>query len=46
MIDNIQRVKANPQLFSSRLAKLIEASASGKMIGEWNDHGRLVNYPL
>ena len=29
-IDNIQRVKANPRLFSNRLSKLIEASANGK----------------
>jgi uncharacterized protein YdeI (YjbR/CyaY-like superfamily) len=43
-IDNIQRVKANPRLFSNRLSKLIEASANGKMIGDWNDYGRLLNY--
>ncbi len=43
-IDNIQRVKANPELFASRLNKLIEASASGEMIGDWHDYGRLLDY--
>ncbi len=43
-IDNIQRVKANPELFRSRLNKLIEASANGEMIGDWHDYGRLLDY--
>lgn len=43
-IDNIQRVKACPELFSSRLKKLIDASENGEMIGEWNDYGRLLDY--
>ena len=43
-IDNIQRVKACPPLFDSRLKKLIEASGRGEMIGEWNDGGRLLDY--
>ncbi len=43
-IDNIQRVKAAPELFLSRLNKLIEASANGEMIGDWNDYGRLLDY--
>ncbi len=42
-IDNIQRVKANPELFNSRLKKLIEASAKGEMIGDWHDYGRLLD---
>ncbi len=33
-IDNIQRVKASPELASTRLNKLIEASAKGEMIGD------------
>lgn len=43
-IDNIQRKIAIPELFGSRLRKLIEASEQGKMIGEWNDGGRLLDY--
>lgn len=43
-IDNIHRVKAKPELFFSRLSKLIEASARGEMIGDWHDCGRLLNY--
>ncbi len=43
-IDNIQRVKPSEELFCSRLAKLIEASLKGEMIGEWNDCGRLTKY--
>lgn len=42
-IDNIQRVRGS-DFFESRLAKLIEASEEGKMIGDWNDYGRLVEY--
>lgn len=30
--------------FHKRLQKLIEASEKGKMIGDWNDCGRLLNY--
>ncbi len=43
-IDNIQRVKASPELFRSRLEKLIQASENGHMTGEWNDNGRLLDY--
>lgn len=43
-IDNIQRKKSSPELFHSRLAKLIEASERGEMIGEWNDNGLLLDY--
>ena len=43
-IDNIQRVKPSEELFCRRLAKLIEASLKGEMIGEWNDCGRLTKY--
>ncbi len=42
-IDNIQRVKANQELASNRLNKLIEASAKGEMIGDWHDYGRLLD---
>lgn len=42
-IDNIQRVVSKPELFESRLAKLIEASGRGEMIGDWHDCGRLRN---
>lgn len=43
-IDNIQRVKANSELYQSRLDKLIRASRRNEMIGEWNDGGRLLDY--
>ena len=43
-IDNIHRVKANSELFNSRLQKLIEASIKGEMIGDWHDFGRLLDY--
>ena len=43
-IDNIHRVKSKPELFNSRLKKLIEASAKGEMIGDWHDFGRLLCY--
>lgn len=43
-IDNIQRNKANADLFASRLNKLIEASERGDMIGDWHDCGRLLDY--
>ena len=43
-IDNIHRVKSKPELFNSRLQKLIEASAKGEMIGDWHDFGRLLDY--
>ena len=40
-IDNIQRVVSKPELFESRLIKLIEASERNEMIGDWHDCGRL-----
>ncbi len=43
-IDNIQRVATKPDLFKSRLTKLIEASERSEMIGNWHDCGRLLNY--
>ncbi len=41
-IDNIQRVISKPELFESRLIKLIDASERGEMIGDWHDCGRLL----
>lgn len=41
-IDNIQRVISKPELFETRLTKLIEASERGEMIGDWHDCGRLL----
>lgn len=41
-IDNIQRVISKPELFESRLIKLIEASERDEMIGDWHDSGRLL----
>ena len=43
-IDNIQRNKASIEMFDSRLHKLIEASERNEMIGDWHDHGRLLDY--
>lgn len=43
-IDNIQRVISKPELFKSRLTKLIEASGRGEMTGDWHDCGRLLDY--
>ncbi|MDE6278965.1 MAG: YdeI/OmpD-associated family protein [Paramuribaculum sp.] len=43
-IDNIQRNKANKEIFYNRLQKLIAASERNEMIGDWHDYGRLLNY--
>lgn len=43
-IDTIQIKKKQPQLFQSRLQKLIENTKKGVMYGEWNDNGRLIDY--
>lgn len=42
-VDNIQRVRECKDLFDSRLKKLIEASEQNKLIGDWNDYGRLTD---
>lgn len=43
-IDTIQIKKKQPDLFQSRLQKLIDNTKKGIMYGEWNDNGRLINY--
>lgn len=44
-IDAIQRDKHKDRtVFDKRLQKLIEQSHAGKMFGEWNDYGRLLDY--
>ena len=43
-IDTIQIKKKQPELFASRLEKLITNTKEGIMYGEWNDNGRLINY--
>ena len=44
-IDSIQRdKKKNRAVFDNRLRKLIEQSEAGKMFGDWNDYGRLLDY--
>lgn len=40
-IDTIQIKKKQPELFQSRLKKLIDNTRAGVMYGEWNDNGRL-----
>ena len=41
-IDTIQIKKKQPELFRSRLQKLLDNTKSGIMHGEWNDNGRLL----
>jgi uncharacterized protein YdeI (YjbR/CyaY-like superfamily) len=41
-IDTIQIKRKKPELFQSRLQKLIENTNAGIMYGEWNDNGRLL----
>ena len=36
--------KRNPTMYERTLAHLIEETKKGKMFGEWNDYGRLLNY--
>ncbi len=44
-IDSIQRdKKKDREVFKMRLNKLITQSQAGKMFGDWNDYGRLLNY--
>ncbi|MFS0869104.1 YdeI/OmpD-associated family protein [Paenibacillus xylanilyticus] len=43
-IDTIQSVKNQPELFKHRLDKFITNTRANKMIGQWHDHGRLLNY--
>lgn len=43
-IDTIQIKKKQPELFRSRLQKLLDNTKKGIMYGEWNDNGRLPAY--
>lgn len=44
-IDSIQRdKKKDREVFEKRVKRLIEQSAQGKMFGDWNDYGRLLDY--
>lgn len=44
-IDCIQRdKKKDREVFDKRLKKLIDQSQIGKMFGDWNDYGRLLDY--
>ncbi len=44
-IDSIQRDKKKDRIvFEKRLKKLVDQSEAGKMFGDWNDYGRLLNY--
>lgn len=36
--------KRNPETYESMLARLIQETAKGRMFGEWNDYGRLLDY--
>lgn len=41
-IDTIQSVKKDRELFLKRLDKLVEQTKLGRMYGQWNDGGRLI----
>lgn len=41
-IDTIQSVKKDRELYQKRLDKLVEQTKLGKMYGQWNDDGRLI----
>ena len=41
-IDTIQIKKKQPELFQSRLQKLLDNTKVGIMYGVWNDNGRLL----
>lgn len=44
-IDTIQRDKRKDiEIFRKRLDRLIQKSEQGKMFGDWNDYGRLLEY--
>ncbi|MFC6333329.1 YdeI family protein [Paenibacillus septentrionalis] len=43
-IDTIQSVKNQPELFESRLKKFIANTRKNHLYGQWNDHGRLLDY--
>ncbi len=44
-IDSIQRDKKKDRaVFEKRLKKLVQQSEAGKMFGDWNDYGRLLDY--
>ena len=44
-IDSIQRdKKKDREIFEIRFKKLVEQSEAGKMFGDWNDYGRLLDY--
>ena len=44
-IDSIQRDKKKDRaVFEMRLKKLVQQSEAGKMFGDWNDYGRLLDY--
>lgn len=42
-IDTIQSIRDQPDLFKSRLDKLITNARENKMYGQWHDNGRLLN---
>lgn len=44
-IDTIQIKKKQPDLFNSRLQKLLKNTKVDVMYGEWNDNGRLLDKP-
>lgn len=43
-IDTIQAYKKQPDIFKSRLQKLVDNTKKNIMYGEWNDNSRLIDY--
>ena len=43
-IDTIQSNINKPDVFKSRLDKFVTNTRNNKMYGQWNDHGRLLDY--
>ena len=43
-IDTIQSVRNEPDLYNSRLVKLLAHTKKNKMYGQWHDNGRLLDY--
>jgi len=43
-IDNIERVRKNPELFEKRLQKFMDNTRRNVMYGNRNDKGNLLSY--
>lgn len=43
-INTIQREKSKPQVYNRMIKNFIKYTKIGKMYGQWNDYGRLMDY--